>query len=368
MRAEIPPFVIAVAVAWLLTYWATPATEHLSRWTGAIDYPGGRRINCRPLPRLGGIAIFLGTLVAAAVTLPMKSIQIVVAAGQLVMTVPFASAPPPVVGILLGAIAMAALGVYDDLRPLSGKIKFPLIYGIAAIPVAFGLTVPILSNPFTGAIFGLGVAGQIFTVFWVGSAAIAVNLIDGVDGLAAGIAAIVGATFFTAALPRQELPILALSAAVVGSAVAFLRYNFNPARVIMGDGGAMLLGFLLGAVSVLGLFKTITAVSLAVPMLALGVPIFDTAFAILRRLRRGLPVFYPDRGHLHHRLLDRGLSQRETVFVLYCATSLLGVAALCLSGSVDRVITMELFVVLAGALGVSAKRMGLLLIRRSRDA
>jgi UDP-GlcNAc:undecaprenyl-phosphate GlcNAc-1-phosphate transferase len=367
MRAVIPPYLITAALAWFITYWTTPTTRRLSRWTGAIDYPGPRRINRRPLPRLGGLAIFLGILASAVLTLPMKPAKVAFAGGQLFLTVPFGGVSAPVVGILLGAAAIVALGVLDDLRPLSGKLKFPLIYGIAAIPVAFGLSAPILTNPFTGTIFGLGLAGQVFTAIWIGSAAIAVNLIDGVDGLAAGISAIVGATFFTAALPRQDLPILVLSAAVVGSAVAFLRYNFNPARVIMGDGGAMLLGFLLGAVSVLGLFKTITAVSLAVPLLALGVPIFDTAFAILRRVRRGLPVFHPDRGHLHHRLLDRGLSQRQTVFLLYGATSLLGVAALWLSGSVDRVVAMGLFIVLAGALVVSAHRMGLILMRPSRD-
>jgi UDP-GlcNAc:undecaprenyl-phosphate GlcNAc-1-phosphate transferase len=231
---------------------------------------------------------------------------------------------------------------------------------VAAIPTLFGVSASFVTNPFTGQLVPLGVYGQVFTALWIGSVAIAMNLIDGVDGLAAGIAAIVSATLFAATLAKPNLPMMVLCAAVVGSAVGFLRYNFNPARIIMGDSGAMLLGYLLGAMSVLGVFKTITALSLAVPLLAMGVPIFDTALAILRRLRGGLPLFHPDRGHLHHRLLDRGLTQRQTVFLLYGATGLLGTVALIVAGSVDRWISVGLAVTLAVTLFVSARRLGLI--------
>jgi UDP-GlcNAc:undecaprenyl-phosphate GlcNAc-1-phosphate transferase len=143
---------------------------------------------------------------------------------------------------------------------------------------------------------------------------------------------------------------------VVGSAVGFLRYNFNPARVIMGDTGALFLGYLLGALSVAGLFKTLTALSLAVPLLAMAVPIFDTAFAIVRRARRRVSVFQPDRGHVHHRLLDRGLSQRQAVLLLYGTTAMLSSLSLALSGWVDRWIPLSVAALLGAALWVVARR------------
>ncbi|MDR5682924.1 MAG: MraY family glycosyltransferase [Armatimonadota bacterium] len=357
----IPPYVLAAVLAWFVTYWTTPTARWVARRVGAVDFPGGRRINRRPLPRLGGIALFAGILGAALLTLPIRGdIAVVREPRYLVLAVPYAAIAPEYVGVLLGAVAISLLGLYDDVRPLSGAVKFPLIYLAAAIPTLFGVSASFVTNPISGQLLPLGVYGQIFTVLWIGSVAIAMNLIDGVDGLAAGIAAIVSATLFAATLARPNLPMMILCAAVVGSAVGFLRYNFNPARIIMGDGGAMLLGYLLGAMSVLGVFKTITALSLAVPLLAMGVPIFDTAFAILRRARRGLPIFHPDRGHLHHRLLDRGLTQRQTVFLLYGATGLLGTLALIVADSVDRHISVGLAVILTVTLLVFARRLGLM--------
>ncbi len=357
----LPPYVLSAVVAWFVTYWTTPTALWLGRRMGAVDYPGGRRINRRPLPRLGGIAIFCGIFLACLVSLPIVGpIALVREPRYLVLAIPYGPVDGRLVGVLLGAVAITALGVVDDLRQLPGRTKFPLIYLAAAIPVLFGVTTPFLTNPLTGKLVPLGVVGQLFTVAWIGSAAIAVNSIDGLDGLAAGIAAIVAATFFAAATAlRGGLAILVLCAAVVGSCVGFLRYNFNPARVIMGDGGALLLGYLLGAISVVGMFKTLTLISLAVPLLAMGVPIFDTAFAIVRRVRQGVPVFQPDRGHLHHRLLDRGLSQRQTVFLLYGVTALLAVLALWIAGSVRPHVSLSLTVVLGGTLWISGWRLGL---------
>jgi UDP-GlcNAc:undecaprenyl-phosphate GlcNAc-1-phosphate transferase len=275
----------------------------------------------------------------------------------LVLAVPYGAVPREYWGIVLGALAIALVGLYDDLRQVSGRVKFPLVYLCAGVPVLFGLTTPFLTNPLTGQLVPLGVWGQAFTVLWVGSAAIAMNSIDGVDGLAAGIAAIVAGTFFVAGTLRSAgLPTLVLCAAVVGSAVGFLRYNFNPARVIMGDTGALFLGYLLGALSVAGLFKTLTALSLAVPLLAMAVPIFDTAFAIVRRARRRVSVFQPDRGHVHHRLLDRGLSQRQAVLLLYGTTAMLSSLSLALSGWVDRWIPLSVAALLGAALWVVARR------------
>ncbi len=358
----VPPYAVAALLAWFVTYWTTPTARWLARRVGAVDYPGGRRINRRPLPRLGGVAIALGVLLGAAVALQMPGpVAVVREPRHLVLAVPYGAAPREFWGILLGGMAVALVGLYDDLRQVSGRVKFPLIYLCATLPVLFGLTTPFVTNPVTGQLVALGLWGQVFTAVWVGSAAIAMNSIDGVDGLAAGIAAIVAGTFFVAGMLRGAgLPTLVLCAAVAGSAVGFLRYNFNPARVIMGDSGALFLGYLLGALSVAGLFKTLTALSLAVPLLAMGVPIFDTAFAILRRLRRRVSVFQPDRGHVHHRLLDRGLSQRQAVLLLYGTTALLSSLSLALSGWLDRWIPLSVAALLGGALWVVARRLGLL--------
>jgi UDP-GlcNAc:undecaprenyl-phosphate GlcNAc-1-phosphate transferase len=357
----VPPYLLSGLVAWFVTYWTTPTARFVARRFGAVDYPGGRRINRRPLPRLGGIALFAGIMAALLLTLPIpRPIAIVREPKYFVLAVPYGPVDVRVIGVLMGAVAITALGVTDDLRQLSGRVKFPLIYLAAAIPLLFGLTTPFLTNPFTGRLVPLGVLGQLFTVAWIGSAAIAMNSIDGVDGLAAGIAAIVATTFLAAALVRGDGPaILALCAAVVGSAIGFLRYNFNPARVIMGDGGALLLGYLLGAVSVLGMFKTLTALSLAVPLIAMGIPIFDTAYAIVRRVRQGVPVFQPDRGHLHHRLLDQGLSQRETVFLLYATTGLLAVLSLWIAGTIRPHVSLGLTLVLGGVILAFTRRTGL---------
>ncbi|MDR7416722.1 MAG: MraY family glycosyltransferase [Armatimonadota bacterium] len=358
----IPPYVVSAVVAWFVTYWTTPTARWIARRTGAVDYPGGRRINRRPLPRLGGVALFCGIFLSALLTLPLPGpIALVREPKHFVLAIPYGPVDGRLLGVVLGAVAITALGVVDDLRQLPGRTKFPLIYLAAAIPVLFGVTTPFLTNPLTGKLVPLGVLGQLFTVAWVGSAAIAMNSIDGVDGLAAGIAAIVAATFFAAATALRSGPgIPVLCAAVVGSCVGFLRYNFNPARVIMGDGGALLLGYLLGAISVVGMFKTLTVISLAVPLVAMGIPILDTALAIVRRVRKGVPVFQPDREHLHHRLLDRGLSQRQTVFLLYGLSALLAVLALWIAGSVRPEISVLLALVLGGSLWVSAWRLGLL--------
>ncbi|MCS7235409.1 MAG: MraY family glycosyltransferase [Armatimonadota bacterium] len=359
---SIPPYVVAGLVAWFVTYWTTPTARWLARRVGAVDYPGGRRINRRPLPRLGGLAIVSGVLVASALSLPMPgAVAVAREPKHLVLAVPYGAVPREFWGILLGGLAIALVGLYDDLRQVSGRVKFPLVYLAATVPVLFGLTTPFVTNPVTGQLVSLGVWGQVFTVAWVGSAAIAMNSIDGMDGLAAGIAAIAAGTFFVAGVLRGAgLPTLVVCAAVAGSAVGFLRYNFNPARVIMGDGGALFLGYLLGALSVAGLFKTLTFLSLAVPLLALGVPIFDTAFAILRRVRRRVSVFQPDRGHVHHRLLDRGLSQRQAVLLLYGTTALLSSLSLALSGWVERWIPLSVAGLLGVALWVVARRLGLL--------
>lgn len=360
---SIPAYLIAAALAFIVTYAIALEMEWIARRLGAVTPPGGRHIHRRPIPRMGGLAIFGGVMLALLVTLPIdQPVALVREPRYVVLAVPYAPLARPVIGILLGAVAITALGAVDDLRALPGRVKFPLIYAAAAIPVLFGLTTPFLTNPLTGSPVGLGIAGHVFTVAWLGSLAIALNSIDGVDGLAAGIAGITGATLLTAAAARGDVVTMALAGAVIGSSLGFLRHNFHPARIFMGDSGSMLLGFLLGAAAVQGLVKAATAFSLAVPLLALAVPILDTGFAIVRRYRNGVSIFLPDREHLHHRLLNRGLTQRQTAMILYLVSAVAGLGGLAAAG-INRTVSLLILGAITAALVVGGRRLGLFRLR-----
>ena len=365
---HIPPFLIAGLLALLFTYAIAYEMRWVAQGLGAMAPPGGRHIHTHPVPRLGGLAIFGGALLALLVTLPIdQPVALVRETRYVVLAVPYKPPPLPVVGILLGAAAITALGAFDDVRSLPGRVKFPLIYAIATIPVWFGMTTDFMTHPVTGAVVPLGMAGKVFTVVWLGSMAIAMNSIDGVDGLAAGVSVITGMTLLSAAAYRHDVLAMTLAAAAAGSALGFLRHNFNPAQSFMGDSGSMLLGFLLGAAAVQGLAKAATALSLAVPVLALALPILDTGYAIVRRYRNGVSIFVPDRGHLHHRLLDRGLSQRQVVFTLWLLSAILGLGGLAAAG-INRMLSLVLLTLIAVFLVVLGWRLGLAHLHRPHAA
>ena len=360
---SLPPYVVAGLVALLATYALSHEMQWISRRLGAVAPPGGRHIHTSPIPRMGGLAIFIGVMAALVLCLPIdQPIALVREPRYIVLAVPYRPLGSPLIGLLLGALAITALGAVDDLRALPGRLKFPLIYAAASVPVWFGMTTSFLTNPFDGSVVPLGLVGDVLTVLWLGSMAIAMNSIDGVDGLAAGIATITAATLLTAGATRGDGSMMTVVAAVGGAALGFLRHNFNPARIFMGDSGSMLLGYLLGAAAVEGLLKTVTVLSLAVPLLALAVPILDTGYAIVRRYRTGVSIFLPDRGHLHHRLLDRGLSQRQTVLVLYLLSALLGLGGLAAAG-INRTPSLIILTVIVGVLLAVARRLGLLRLR-----
>ncbi|MGH2373167.1 MAG: glycosyltransferase family 4 protein [bacterium] len=356
------PVSLAVAfVALLVTYGLTPLVRRLAQRLGAIDYPGGRRINTRPTPRLGGIAIYAGFVVAAAVAMMItRPIELVGTNGGMSIRFPIAlQTDRGLLGIMLGGTFLLAVGIYDDIRGMHTALKFLAMVAAAAVLIPFGLATQFLTHPLTGQTIAAGPWGAVFTVVWVVVVVNVINIIDGVDGLAAGIAAIAATTLLLTAIHKSDAVAISLAAALVGCAIGFLRHNFNPALIFMGDSGSMFLGYVLGGLSVMGLYKSFTAISLLVPFLALGVPIADTVFAIVRRLLGRRPVYLPDRGHLHHRLLDRGLSQRQTVFLLYLVSAVLGLGALALA-DVNRggsVVTLGFIVTV---LLVGARRMGLL--------
>lgn len=234
-----------------------------------------------------------------------------------------------VIGLLVGASVIIAVGVWDDICQIPAKVKLAGQIVAAAILVGFGVQMEWLMNPFGERYIYLSNWISVpLTILWVVGFTNMVNLIDGLDGLAAGVSSIAAVSVALIAYQMGQEASALITVAMAGAALGFLQYNFNPARIFMGDTGSMFLGYVLAAVSIMGVMKTAATVALIVPMIALGLPIMDTALAIVRRYLRGVPIFSPDRGHLHHRLLDKGLSQKQVVLLMYAITAFLGMISL----------------------------------------
>jgi len=325
-------FLIALSMSW----WLTPEIRSRALKLGLVDKPGEeRRIHKTAVPRLGGVAIFIsilftiGTLVAIAGRLPRD-----------------ARGVEGILGIAIGGTLIFVLGLLDDLESIRARDKF--IVQILAATAAYSLGVRIRSIPiplnmdldlgfFTiqgGVPIELGPLSLPITVLWLVGVANAVNLIDGMDGLAAGVSAISAITIWSVALSQSIVrPYAALMAAVVAGALfGFLRWNFNPARIFLGDSGAYLVGFILGAISITGVIKGVAAATVIVPTfllvgLILFFPLLDTSWAVIRRMAAGRSIFAPDAGHIHHRLLRTGLSQKNVAYIIYSVSALLGLVA-----------------------------------------
>ena len=306
----------ALLAAALIALVTTPVVRSLAFKMRAVDVPkDNRRMHSHPIPRMGGLAIFLGFLFSVLIFVPLTD---------------------ELRGMLLGAVVIVVLGVLDDIYALPAMPKFLVQIGAALIAVLQGNVITHLSNPnlFSASpIWNLGVLSIPFSVLWIVAITNAVNLIDGLDGLACGVSAISSMTLLVIALTVSEPQVALLMAALAGACLGFLPYNLNPAKIFMGDTGSTFLGYVLAVVSIQGLFKYATIISFAVPFLMLGLPIFDTCFAILRRVSHGQSPMAPDRGHIHHRLIDMGLSQKQAVAVLYVISAILGLSAVVLTTS-----------------------------------
>src|SRR3954447_389196 len=285
----------------------TPAVGGMARLLGVVDRPDGRRLNRSPIPRLGGLALFLGVLVPALAFPPPR---------------------PQTRGLLLGAAVAATVGAIDDFRGLRWWEKLGGQVAAAAIPVGFGIWVSRFTFPFLGVHELPSWVGMPASIVWIVAIMNMINLLDGLDGLAAGVCAISGSTFCVIALSLGKPDAAIVSAIVVGATVGFLRHNFYPARIFMGDSGALLLGFVLATISVQGLLKTAATVALFFPLLVLAVPILDTSFVVLKRLKYRQPVYVADRQHLHHRFVNIGFSQRRAAAYMYLWCGTLAAAAL----------------------------------------
>src|SRR5712691_4573532 len=294
-------------VAFVVVVLLTPAVGGMARLIGAVDSPGGRRLNVRPIPRLGGLALFLGIFVPSLAFLPLGR---------------------ETRGLLLGAAIAVTVGAIDDFRGLRWWEKLAGQLLAAAVPTWFGVWVDRFTLPFVGIHTLPAWAGVPLTILWIVAIMNMVNFLDGLDGLASGVAAIAGLTFAVIALSLGKPDAAILSPIVFGACVGFLRHNFYPARIFMGDSGALLLGFVLATISVQGLLKTAATVALFFPLLVLAVPIVDTTFVVARRLKHGESVFEGDQAHLHHRFLRRGFSQVRAAIYIWAWCGTLAVAAL----------------------------------------
>ena len=286
-------FVTAVLVVALIS---TPVAMWFARRIGVVDRPGGRRIHDRPVPLLGGLGIVAGILVAVGLHLPYRREEYA--------------------AILIGAVLIALLGAVDDAVGMSAPLKF-LGQGLCAvIPVSHGVTIDHFTLPLIDPA-SIGPWQYPLTVVFIVAVANIVNFADGMDGLAAGLCAISAGTFCLLALSLDRFVAATLAAAVCGACVGFLRWNFHPAKVFMGDAGSLPLGFLLATMSVTGVMKTAAALALVFPLIVLLAPILDTSFVILKRLKYRQSIMSADANHLHHRLLAIGYSQRRAALVLY---------------------------------------------------
>lgn len=298
-----------IGAALVTTLALTPLVRLVGvRW-GIVAHPGGRHVHTGLIPRIGGVAMFVGFAVALLLDYIGERFwgwqEGMLRVGR------------PILGVLAGIAAIFVVGVLDDVIELKPVQKLLGQLAAAGIVIAFGVRISFIGNPFGGGIVLLGVLSVPLTLFWIVGFANVINLIDGLDGLAAGVSGIAALSFLVLAAQSNVLAAGVLAAALLGACIGFLRYNFNPASIFMGDSGALFLGFTLACVSLLGVMKSVAAITLVVPLLIIGVPIFDTFSAIIRRSRHGQPIQSADKGHIHHRLLGRGFNQRQTVLIIY---------------------------------------------------
>jgi len=318
IRDHLLPGLWPMLLAFATTAALVPLMIWLSRRLGVMAHPSERHVHSRPMPLLGGMAMFIGFAVAMALTLPDVAIQ----------------DRFEVVGVLIVSALAAILLIADDRWSLPPLTKFGLQVLIALVAVlAFGkeFQITFFSLPWAGVV-QLGWLAIPISLFWILGMQNTVNLLDGVDGLAAGVVLIVAVTLVFAAAGTRQTDVVQLAAGLAGVCGGFLLFNFSPARIFMGDSGSHFLGTALAVISIAGVAKVAVAFALAVPVLALALPIADTAWAIVRRGRIKASVAQPDLKHIHHRLLDFGLDARQTCFVFYSASGLLGAVGLMLFG------------------------------------
>ncbi|NMC26654.1 MAG: undecaprenyl/decaprenyl-phosphate alpha-N-acetylglucosaminyl 1-phosphate transferase [Syntrophomonadaceae bacterium] len=327
---------VLVMAACAIAYFMMPHVIKLAHRLGAVDQPDQRKVHNRIMPRLGGLGIFSAFMIVALLGVPLSG---------------------PLEGVMLGAVVVFLVGMLDDIFQLSPYLKLVGQCGAAAIAIHFGVTVEFLTNPFDGQL-NLGWVGVPLTFVWIVGITNAINLIDGLDGLAAGVSSIAAATMGLVAYSQGQQTVCFLAFILVAAIAGFLPYNFNPARTFMGDGGSNFLGYILACLAVMGLTKTTAVISLFLPIVILGIPIFDTFFAIIRRINNRAPIFKPDKAHLHHRLMAIGMSHRRSVLIIYAISTFFGGVALVLN-YLNRPKAALVLAVLLMAIVLGAEKIGM---------
>lgn len=329
---------LALVVAFVASILLTPIVKRLAYRIGAVDKPNYRKVHNHVMPRLGGLAIFIAFLMGIVIAQPMDDSMI---------------------AILIGSFVIVVTGILDDMFEITPKAKLIGQTVAAAIVIFFGgVQIDFINLPFGGKLF-FGYLSIPLTLIWIVGITNAINLIDGLDGLAAGVSTIALITLATMAFIMSNVFVLVMALILAASTCGFLFYNFHPAKIFMGDTGALFLGFMISVLALLG-FKNVAFVSLVIPIVMLGVPISDTFFAIVRRLLNKQPPFSPDKSHLHHRLMSIGFTHRQTVLLIYGIATMFGLAAIIFSmaklwGAILLIavilIAIELFVEAIGLAG-----------------
>ena len=329
---------LAMAAALIASIILTPLVIKLAFRIGAVDRPNYRKVHASVMPRIGGLAIFGAFLIGYAILLPKDE---------------------HATGILIGALIIIVIGFLDDMLEITAKAKLAGQLAAAIVVVAWGgLQIEFVNLPFIGQ-FDFGYLSIPITIIWIIGITNAINLIDGLDGLAAGVSTIALIAIAVMAVIMGNVFVVATAAILAASSLGFLFYNFHPAKIFMGDTGSLFLGFMISVLALLG-FKNVAVVALIIPVIILGIPISDTFFAIVRRIRMKQSITAPDKSHLHHCLLRSGFSHRQTVLIIYALAILFGVAAVLFSqatvwGAIMLIVVMliaiELLVEIIGLAG-----------------
>ncbi|MBE9030953.1 undecaprenyl/decaprenyl-phosphate alpha-N-acetylglucosaminyl 1-phosphate transferase [filamentous cyanobacterium LEGE 11480] len=312
---------IGFSIAALTVFTLTPKINRAALKSGFVDQPDARKVHQKPMVRLGGVAIFIGFMLSVVVLWLMGG---------------FAALPPDktweMVGLIGGAVAFFGIGLADDILNLPPLTRLVMQIVVATFAWYSGVQIDFLTIPGMGLIRLPELLSLPITVIWLVGMANAINWIDGLDGLAAGVSGIAAVSMLVTCLFMKQPAAALLAASLAGGSLGFLRYNFNPAQIFMGDGGAYFIGFSLAAIGVTGLVKSVTTVAVLLPYLILAVPILDMSAVIFDRLSRGKSPFIADKSHLHHRLLEAGISHRRTVIFIYSLTLWVGSLAMAFSG------------------------------------
>ena len=327
---------LALALALVFTPWVRKAAFKI----GAIDQPEQRKVHRKIMPRMGGLAVYLAFAAAVVFTHQLDN---------------------KLIGLLVGGLVIVLLGILDDTRGLPAKVKLVGQIAAAAVVIPFGIQVEFITNPINAQMVHLGNWGIPVTIFWIISVTNAVNLIDGLDGLAGGTSFIAALTLaaVTWQMGGLGMEVAGLALILAAATLGFLKYNFYPAKIFLGDTGSMFLGYALSTLAVMGVAKAATAISVIVPMVILGIPLLDVLFAILRRYQSHRPIFQPDKEHLHHRMMALGFSHKQTVLAIYAVNLLLGVSAFLLTVLSDSQAVL-LLLILAVIIIVAANKIGVI--------